>query len=1001
MVKPKAPIMSRRILVFFFLQLSWHCLCAQTAEEDSVVIEVRQLMDQGGSLINRGQLDSAVVILKSTLNLTRRELGEDHVLAGDIAHTLGYVRMVQEQQDEAKSYYLEALRIKRINYSPPNASLASTLNGLGVTYENVGNYTFAESHYIEARTNWEGAFGRDHYRCSWAQYNLGKLYNKLGRDQEAVECLTDALRVKQANLPADDPDIGQTLVVLSGAYYQLGDFAGYEATALRAAEIWKKQKGVNDLLYYWSRHNLALLQERLGNYEMATSLAKEALAGKIAIRGPNHPDVATTLTLLSAIYAGKLDYDSANYYLKQAKGIYEMQQLYSLEYAWVLNNLGLNACYQGNYEQAFEYLGSALELKKTLIGTESTDYSSTLLNYTRTLIYKNQLDTAILLLEQQKLFYEQRDITRNENYITCLDLLSLVQIKLSEPETAFHTTQLINHHYRESIPIISGYTSENEFFAYLETAEYYLDKYLSLALDSHHLNDADRDDISDQVLFFKGFLLDKYIDIRNQVQWDSGSLRLYHDLNVQKKLLAKQLVKLPAERQDTKSIEDEIGALERALSQKVTLPKVHAGETAKIRQVLKPNEVALEFVEYKYYMPDFKDSTYYSVILIHPSLASPVLIPLFESRKLAQYVTDTLRNRNDYANQLYIKDGHNLYDLIWASLAPYLSDSKTIYFSSSGLLHLINLNAIPTAGNKILADEYDLVQVITTSQLLLTNDPYSTTPECSLMGGIYYEVDTTQYNSKTLNASVMVHEGFTFSDSPEPNPILRGKVWTYLKGSDTEIDQIFPLFKKAGLEAIAWKGYAATEEQFKNLSRSKDRPNSPRIIHVSTHGYFYPNLSEPKIPALAGNLPHTIKSADNPLIRSGLILAGGNYAWQKGEPFRPWMEDGILTAYEIVPMDLSNTELVVLSACESGLGDLDGNEGVYGLQRAFKIAGVRNIIMSLWQVPDAATVELMTRFYTHLLKHHQPVRTSLLQAQKEMRTDGYDPYEWAGFVLIE
>ena len=149
------------------------------------------------------------------------------------------------------------------------------------------------------------------------------------------------------------------------------------------------------------------------------------------------------------------------------------------------------------------------------------------------------------------------------------------------------------------------------------------------------------------------------------------------------------------------------------------------------------------------------------------------------------------------------------------------------------------------------------------------------------------------------------------------------------------------------------------------------------------------------------SLPHTIKSADNPLIRSGLILAGGNYAWQKGEPFRPWMEDGILTAYEIVPMDLSSTELVVLSACESGLGDIDGNEGVYGLQRAFKIAGVRYIIMSLWQVPDAATVELMTRFYTHLLKHHQSVRKSLLQAQKEMRMDGYDPYQWAGFVLIE
>ena len=205
--------MTRLILVFIFLQLNWPGLSAQTAEEDSVVIEVKQLLDQGGSLINRRQLDSAVVLLKYTLDIAKQKLGEDHLLAGDIAHTLGYVRMVQEQQDEAKSYYLEALRIRRINYLPPNASLAVTLNGLGLMYEYEGEYALAEAHYIDARTNWEGAFGRDYYRCSWAQHNLGKLYNRLGRDEEAVECLTDALRVKQANLPADDPGIGQTLVV--------------------------------------------------------------------------------------------------------------------------------------------------------------------------------------------------------------------------------------------------------------------------------------------------------------------------------------------------------------------------------------------------------------------------------------------------------------------------------------------------------------------------------------------------------------------------------------------------------------------------------------------------------------------------------------------------------------------------------------------------------------------------------------------------------------------
>jgi len=993
--------MKIRLLLYVFLQWGLFAVDAQTANNEVIVKEVKQLMDQGGSLINHGQPDSAVVILKYALDFAKRELGEDHLLAGDIAHTLGYVRMVQEQQDEAKSYYLESLRIKKLNYSPPNASMAVTLNGLGILNEAEGNYLLAESYYIEARTNWAGSLGKDHLRYSWAQHNLGKLYNRLGRDEEAVECLTDALRVKQANLPLDDPDIGQTLVVLSGALFQLGDFAGYEATALRAAEIWKKQKGTNDLLYYWSRHNLALLQERLGDYDMAISLAKEALEGKIMLYGAYHQDVASTLTLLSTIFSYRIEYDSANYYLTQAKEIYERQQLYSLEYAWVLNNLGRNASFQGDYDQALDYLASALEIKESLIGTENTDYSSTLLNYTMTLIYKNQLDTALLLLEQQKLFYEQRDITRNENYITCLDLISFVQVKLSDPENAFYTTQLINHLYRESIQLISGFTSENELFAYLKTAEYYLDKYLSLAFHSLKIHETDRTYISDQVLFFKGFLLDKYIDIRNQVQWDTGSLRLYHDLNVQKKLLAKQMVKLPSERKDTKAIEEEISSLERDLSKKVTLQKEHSAETSSIRNALKSDEVAIEFVEYNYYMPEAKDSTYYSAILMHPSLSGPVLIPLFESRQLAQYVTDTLRNRSDNANHLYKNDELALYDLIWKPLLPYLSDIHTIYFSSSGLLHLINFNAIPSTRHQLLGDEYNLVQVITTGQLLLREDKPATSSECTLMGGIYYEVDTSETNSIAIENAKMLQDGLVYNDTPEPNQVLRGKNWTYLKGSDREVDQILPLFRQAGLNVSTLKGQAATEEHFKNLSRSKERESSPRVIHLSTHGYFYPDPFLNTSFTLPGGMAHTIASADNPLIRSGLILAGGNYAWKKGEPFRPWMEDGILTAYEIVPMDLSNTELVVLSACESGLGDIDGNEGVYGLQRAFKIAGVRFIIMSLWQVPDAATVELMTRFYTHLLKHNRPVRTSLLQAQKEMRVEGYDPFEWAGFVLIE
>jgi CHAT domain-containing protein len=144
------------------------------------------------------------------------------------------------------------------------------------------------------------------------------------------------------------------------------------------------------------------------------------------------------------------------------------------------------------------------------------------------------------------------------------------------------------------------------------------------------------------------------------------------------------------------------------------------------------------------------------------------------------------------------------------------------------------------------------------------------------------------------------------------------------------------------------------------------------------------------------------------MLRSGLIMAGGNAAWQ-GNQTLEGREDGILTAYEISQMNLSNTELVVLSACETGLGEIQGNEGVYGLQRAFKIAGAKYLIMSLWQVPDKQTSLLMTTFYKKWLEAEGPdkggnkmnIPDAFHAAQKQLRDNGLDPYNWAGFVLVE
>jgi CHAT domain-containing protein len=174
-----------------------------------------------------------------------------------------------------------------------------------------------------------------------------------------------------------------------------------------------------------------------------------------------------------------------------------------------------------------------------------------------------------------------------------------------------------------------------------------------------------------------------------------------------------------------------------------------------------------------------------------------------------------------------------------------------------------------------------------------------------------------------------------------------------------------------------------------------------RLVHIATHGFFGGSEGSAAgtrgvvaaAPAPRVNGARREGPPRNPLLESGLAFAGANLAASSGA--------GRLTAEELLGGDLRRAQLVVLSACETGLGEIQGNEGVYGLQRAFKIAGAKYLIMSLWQVPDKQTSLLMTTFYKKWLEEKMTIPEAFHAAQKQLREIGLDPYQWAGFVLVE
>jgi len=228
--------------------------------------------------------------------------------------------------------------------------------------------------------------------------------------------------------------------------------------------------------------------------------------------------------------------------------------------------------------------------------------------------------------------------------------------------------------------------------------------------------------------------------------------------------------------------------------------------------------------------------------------------------------------------------------------------------------------------------------------------------------------------------------------------ISRGGVWQYLSGTKIETNEIKNIFEKNNFSTTLYTQNLASEEQFKSFSN-----NSLSLIHIATHGFYFPNVESNKetFAFMENEIQYVF--SENPLLRSGIILSGGNNIWSDIE-IPENVEDGVLSAYEISQMNLFGTKLVVLSACQTGLGDVKGSEGVFGLRRALKMAGVEYIIMSLWSVPDEQTKELMLEFYKNFVSGKE-IHVAFKLAQNYMKEKYKDvagaAYAWAAFVLIE
>jgi len=399
-----------------------------------------------------------------------------------------------------------------------------------------------------------------------------------------------------------------------------------------------------------------------------------------------------------------------------------------------------------------------------------------------------------------------------------------------------------------------------------------------------------------------------------------------------------------------------------------------------VKQSLKHNECAIEFITYVGFSKsnsETKDLKYAALILT-PEIDSPIFVELCTFNLLHEVLFNALKEQEIGINELYVQgEKQILYELIWNKIDDYVKNAKSIFISPTLLIKDVNLGFIPCPDGSYLNEKYDIR--IVTSTAKICNQERAHYSDAYVYGGIEYTKG--KHNSNQISyRSIVINE---LCDSTRNG-------FGFLRASGYEADQIADVLQENNIETNLIKGADADEKSFRKMDG-----NSPSIIHLSTHGFYLVGFDK-YTEYFDKLLSYSIK--DNSMLLSGMLLADANSTLKASNEKTP-LNDGIITAEEIAMLDFRNTELVVLSACETAIG-VNLQEGFGGLVRAFKNAGVKSILASLWKVPDDATAKLMTSFYKLFLSGIE-MHLALKMAQKEVSKLYPDPYYWASFILLD
>jgi CHAT domain-containing protein/Tfp pilus assembly protein PilF len=955
------------------------------------------LKDLAGLYCHQGRYADAEPLYKRALTINEKTYGPEHLIVATSLDGIADLYRIQGRYADAEPLDKRSLAIREKTLGPDHPDVATSLNALAHLYFEQGQYAEAEPLLKRALAIVEKMFGPDHPNVASSLNNLGALYDEQGRYAEAEPLLKRALAIVEKTFGPDHPAVADLLNSLAGLYEKQGRYAEAEPLLKRSLAVREKALGPDHPDVALSLNNLASLYNDQRRYAEAEPLLKRALAINEKALGADHPDVADPLNNLAALYFDQGRYADAEPFLKRALAIREKALGPDRPAVAVsLNNLAALYKEQGRYAEAEPLLQRALAIFEKALGPDHPAVASSLMGLGA--LFYGSAQPA-----QASLFFDRG-------------------FEVLAKQFQYYFT----------------YMSEKERLTFLATVQDRFPGYFSFCFTYRQQLPELPGKMYNMVLWQKGFIAQSVAALRAKIlaSGDAHALRLLDDLAARKSELAK-LVTAPAEldsqkqalrlaridqlEKEANDLEKELVARSSALAEEKRLAHV---TWQQVRDALTPDEAAIEIVRFDFYDgKKWTGASEYMALIVKPDSTQPQFVVLGDAKDLENDPLRDYRLRAGLSENRTIRGFEELgveseknaaapttsfYQAFWKPLEPALGSARRVYVSTDGVLNQVALGVVPDSTGQLLMEKYDL-RIVSSTKDVLRERRTPTGNTAVVMGNPLFDLDEaqqrlavralqkTEQTEKTQKAKdAATAEAVAVLSTGQRSRDLRGGRLNPLPGTQKEAETVSKLLKEQHWDVGLYTQEKALEERVKGVQ-------SPRVLHLATHGFFESDQErKQKDPERLGK-EHT-SGLEDPMLRSGLYLTGANRTLE-GRTTPADMDDGVLTAFEATQLNLQGTELVVLSACETGLGESQNGEGVFGLRRALQEAGAESVLMSMWSVPDQETQELMTLFYRKWLggkNKHEALR----EAQSELRATvkaryGRDlAYYWGAFVLV-